>query len=122
MNANLKAAAVGLLTLFAVGACAKGGEAMDRGCPGLPNLDPATAEADAKHALAAHDSHLLGVNGYATELPGVDDRDAEMARKIGVKTIPGTSDAPAGPVCAKRNAKARRYAEIYNRTILNSRR
>lgn len=76
------------------------------------------AEADAREGFFRGDKRLLGVSGYSLEVPGTDLSIEEVESKYGINEIKSTGDVISGNVTDEHNAKSKRYAEIYNKTIL----
>lgn len=60
---------------------------------------------------------FLAVYGYSIEVVGVPEGSATLKR-YGYKIINGTTDAPCNKEHAELVAGVRRYAEIYNRELL----
>jgi hypothetical protein len=83
------------------------------------SLDKADA---ANHALAAvgnGDRRLLGVQGYSLVIPGVPaQRMEEYTRRLGVRLLKGTSDSWQNEEHKAYNVAAGRYADRYNRALL----
>ncbi len=77
-------------------------------CSAVPNLDPGKAVQDAQASWRGRDMRLLGVYGYALDVPGAEDTTGP------VRTLHGTSDDG----CIELNERARRYAAAYNKEIL----
>ena len=87
------------------------------GCPGLHSFEVSSAELDATHAVHSGNLKLLGVRGYAVEIPGFPD--VKMAReKYGVSIIEGTSDAIANETCRGLIDQAQIYAKNYNLAVV----
>ena len=80
----------------------------------LDALEPARAEADARAAISQGDEHLLGVYGYAAEVPGTTDD----ATSFDVLMIEDTSDYLRDKAHVRFNDRAVAYASAYNRVIL----
>ena len=88
----------------------------------LPSLSVDHATEDARKAIRTGDFRLLGMNGFATDLPGVPIDRGEDLRKIGsiygVRILRGSTDTPADRQHEQLIDNAHQYAEKYNRTIL----
>jgi hypothetical protein len=84
-------------------------------CAAPPAIEPQQAEGDARVSIARNDHRLVGVYGYATEVPGATPMDEE---RLGVRFIEGTSDMPASAAESEFNTRARQYAARYNTVIL----
>ena len=80
----------------------------------LDALDPRRAEADARAAINNGDLHLLGVYGYAAEVPGATDD----ATALDVLMIEDTGDFMRDKDHAAFNDRAQAYALAYNRVVL----
>ena len=62
---------------------------------------------------------LLGVQGFALTIPGIDEPEASRYRdRYGVLPIPGTTDTPESPEHERLNRQAEDYATRYNRLLL----
>lgn len=81
-------------------------------------LNPATAEADARQSLDRGDRRLLAVAGFSLEIPGTQLTASQAEAAYGIREIEGTSDMLDSPGAERANANARSYAETYNRTII----
>jgi len=81
----------------------------------LRRLRIADPVADAGRAVSAGDTRLLGLAGFALEVPGASERDR---RRLGVREIQGTSDFFDNVEHLQLQEIARGYAERYNRRIL----
>jgi hypothetical protein len=71
------------------------------------HYDPDRAPGDAAAARARGERYLLGVYGYAVEVPGQTDT------KLAIKIIEGTSDYE----CSRLNDRARDYARRFNEAM-----
>ena len=114
MAARKLAAALGLISLMSCGdlptaSGPKGGH------PDASSLSVGRAEADADTAMARGDASLLGVFGYATEVPAAPEGTVYNPGRCKVRMIEGTSDE--GP--RELNGRAREYARRYNARILS---
>jgi len=79
-------------------------------------LNPNNAAADAERAYARGDAQLIGVYGYAVEVPGyVGD---PYAHKADIRMLDGTGDAYCTTEEADLNRSARIYARKYNEVML----
>ena len=81
----------------------------------LRRLRIADPVADADRAVSAGDTRLLGLAGFALEVPGASERDR---RRLGVREIQGTSDFFDSVEHRQLQEIARGYAERYNRRVL----
>lgn len=77
-------------------------------------------ETEAADALGRGDHKLMGVRGYALEVPGTDLPIDEVERRFGVVEIAGTSDVYDAPGDRALNERARQYAARYNRYIIQN--
>ena len=85
----------------------------------LRKLRIENAVSDARKSADSKDFRLLGVRGFALEVPGVqEDNPLVIQSTYGIKIIEGTSDVVTGPEQEQLNANARTYAEKYNQTIV----
>jgi hypothetical protein len=64
------------------------------------------------------DLRLLAVMGYARVVPGVPEYDKKYAKYIGVKVIPGTTDAITSPEQGRILDAVDSYAVKYNRLVI----
>ncbi len=85
----------------------------------VSHLKPESAESDARVAVAHGDRRLLAVYGYTIEVPGVRTAVTELKARYGLRMLEGTSDSYQSPGDQKLNENARRYASIYNRTVIS---
>jgi|SRR5438876_2681628 len=81
----------------------------------LRRLKSADPVADADRAVSAGDTRLLGLAGFALEVPGASERDR---RQLGVREIRGTTDVFDSVEHLQLQELARGYAERYNRRVL----
>ncbi len=81
----------------------------------MAQVNPGHARSDAAKALARGDRRLLGVYGYAAEVPGVDAHAAGRP----VVFIEDTSDQIRDFGHARFNRKAAAYALVYNQALLD---
>lgn len=77
------------------------------------------AAADALAALEAGDVRLLGVLGVTCEVPGSVYMCSEAEQRYGLRVLKGTSDEPHEGREEELDARARRYARVYNETIIS---
>jgi hypothetical protein len=84
-------------------------------------LDSADVNAEfQRHVVRQHDTRFIATYGYATNIPGADDkRDAALIRRHGLRYIKGTSDAITSPEHERLVDKAEAYAERYNSMLLH---
>jgi hypothetical protein len=80
----------------------------------VQSADPA---ADCRAAVAAGDLRFVGVMNVGLTVPGAPDYRKRYS-KHGVKVISGTTDALEGRRALDRQLRARRYAETYNRLLI----
>jgi hypothetical protein len=89
---------------------------LDRRSDSLSRLDAAT---ELKTAVASGDWRFLGVVGYVVVAPGVDFNDPLYPKHpTDMRIIEGTSDSQVGDAGTRFNMVAARYAERYNRLLL----
>ena len=81
----------------------------------LRRLRSADPVADADRALSAGDTRLLGLAGFALEVPGASEGDR---KRLGVREIRGTVDLFHSDEHLQLQKMARVYAERYNRRVL----
>ena len=85
----------------------------------LRSLRVDRASDDAEAALERDDRRLLGVLGVACEVPGTTYMCSQAAEEHGLRILEGTSDEPMEGEEEEPDARARRYALAYNRTIIS---
>jgi len=85
-------------------------------CRYLESLRPEQAKAAADTALARGDLHLLGVNGYGLDVPGVHTAIDESRHPV--RAIDCTSDYLLSRKHARLTDNAVIYARDYNRRVL----
>jgi hypothetical protein len=85
----------------------------------LSHLRVELAVADAEAALQRGDGRVLGVLGAACEVPGTRYMCSEAEAKYGLRILEGTSDEPHRGQEEAIDARARRYARVYNETIVS---
>lgn len=108
--------------MFMIAGCTPGYRNPSEGEPVAPGevrltldaLDPRRADADARAAIVNGDLHLLGVYGYAAEIPGVPDEGTSR----NVLMIEDTSDFIRNRAHAQFNDRAYAYAMAYNRAVI----
>jgi len=89
-------------------------------CAVLGRLSVDSAAVDAAHDIRQGGQHLLGVEGYASELPGLVEQHGDLLpSNYRVKMLPCTTDAPLSARHAALIRKATSYAEAYNRAVLS---
>lgn len=59
---------------------------------------------------------FLAFRGFVIVVPGIDD--ASLIQRVGYDEIEGTSDYAPTAECHASNVAARRYAELYNRRLV----
>ena len=86
----------------------------------LARLKSADPEVDVQVAMRKGDYRFVGLMGYALEVPGINQREFQEKYRdqYGVKTIEGTSDYLETPEIGELWLLGRRYAERYNRLLL----
>ena len=114
MAARMLAAALGLVCLMSCGVSPTASGPKD-GRLDASSLTVGRAEDDADSALARGDASLLGVFGYAREVPAAPEGTAYKPGRCKVRMIEGTSDD--GP--RELNDRAREYARLYNERIIS---
>ncbi|HEY5047657.1 MAG TPA: hypothetical protein VII49_06545 [Rhizomicrobium sp.] len=72
-------------------------------------------ERDAMRAIRNRDFSLLGVNGFAVDVPGINADYEILREEYRIRLIAGTSDMAAGARGAAFNSAAKHYASKYNR-------
>jgi hypothetical protein len=84
----------------------------------LGRLEHADPEVDFRDAIRRRDFRFLGIAGFTLTVPGVPRSDENMLllETQGVRVIPGTGD---NPVSLKLQMRAARYAEHYNKLLLD---
>jgi hypothetical protein len=88
-------------------------------CRFLISLRVENAEFDANAAVIAKDFRLLGVYGYALEVPGLYFYDYYTALDRGeLRTIECTGDGIVSPRHERLNDNAYEYAKRYNTVVL----
>lgn len=113
---------VGCLALVACGHSAAGCDpaALSKHSKGLDELralNPINAPTDADRAYARGDARLIGVYGFALEVPGYDGDP--YAHKVDIRMLDGTGDAYCTKEEADLNHSARVYARKYNEVMLS---
>lgn len=83
----------------------------------LKSLNVSQAATDADHAYASGDRKLLGVYGYALEVPGLSGNPDNY--RYGIRPLDGTSDTACDDQERSLNSNARAYAKKYNEEILS---
>jgi hypothetical protein len=83
----------------------------------LRRLKVEKAANEARKSLESGDSRLLAVEGYAIDVPGVEEDWTKTQATCGIKVIEGTSDAINSPQQKQLIDNARAYAERYNQSI-----
>jgi hypothetical protein len=87
----------------------------------IEKLESADIAAEVEAALAKGDRRFIGVMGVGFMVSGVPDYSKKYAR-ADVRVLPNTSDAIDGPEHLRLQEAARRYAEQYNKLLLERRR
>jgi hypothetical protein len=87
-------------------------------CAYLESLRPETARADAEHAVARGDVHLLGINGFTLEVPGENPNYLFRPQHKPVQAIECTGDYRVSMKHERLNEAAENYAGLYNRRVL----
>lgn len=113
---------VGSLALVACGHSAAGCDSSalsshSKGLDELRVLNPINAASDADRAYARGDARLIGVYGFALEVPGYDGDP--YAHKADIRMLDGTGDAYCTEEEADLNHSARVYALKYNEVMLS---
>jgi len=85
----------------------------------LIGLDPGRATLDARKAIGRGDLHVVTVNGYGTEAPGVGGYWPAFTAVVGEQNLAGTSDVIRCKEHDRLNSRARLYAEAYNAEVLS---
>ena len=80
----------------------------------LRALEHADPQRDLAAALARGDTRFIGVYGFSREVPGLGSPHALLALRHGVHYVRDSSDTGE----PRLNRLARRYAEHYNRLLL----
>ena len=75
-------------------------------------------EAEARNNLSLRKNHFIGLYGYSTYYPGVADADLHYVKEMGADIIKGTSDVIISKEHENLIKKARRYAQVYNATLI----
>jgi hypothetical protein len=83
----------------------------------LKSLNVLQAVTDADHAYANGDRRLLGVYGYALEVPELSGNPDNY--RYGIRPLDGTSDTACDDRERSLNTNARAYAKEYNEEILS---
>lgn len=83
----------------------------------LRALNPINAATDAERAYARGNARLIGVYGFAVEVPGYDGDP--YAHKADIRMLDGTDDAYCTKEEAGLNHSARVYARRYNEVMLS---
>jgi hypothetical protein len=81
----------------------------------LKSADPVN---DAIQTIKNDSLYFIGVLGYATDIPGVDEYYSLYENKIPIKIINGTGDVIISDEMHELNYKARQYALQFNSVIL----
>jgi hypothetical protein len=90
-------------------------------CVALERLNVRDARVAAAEDAQHGDAHLLGVYGYASELPGLDGQQSDnLPSNFRVGMLPCTSDGPVSVRHAALNDRARAYAAAYNKATLSA--
>jgi len=85
----------------------------------LDSVRAANPAADAEAALARSDYRLVGVQGYSLEVPGLNPRDWERyGSTYGFRVVAGTSEVIGSKDQWALQGAAYRYAQAYNRLVL----
>jgi hypothetical protein len=74
----------------------------------------ANPDRDIAAAISKKDTRFIGLYGYATYVPGIDDGDTALVTMHGVRYLEGTSDGLRSPEHSRLNTLARNYATRYN--------
>lgn len=114
MAARMFIAALGFVCLISCSVAPTAPDSKD-GRTEASSLIVSSAEGDAEAALSRGDTRLLGLFGYAREVPGAPEGTAYTSGRCQVRMIEGTSDD--GP--RELNARAREYARRYNERIIS---
>jgi len=81
-------------------------------------LNSADPIEDAKTAIEKGNLEFAAVNGFAMEIPGIDEEESHRAYSDNnYETIEGTGDDLCSEEHARLNKLAREYASIYNKTL-----
>lgn len=81
------------------------------------------AQADPNHDFAVAcrtgDVRFIGMMGYGLSVPGVPNYEKVYAKSVGVKIIPGTTDAITNEQQRQLQDAVRFYAKKYNELVLD---
>jgi len=78
----------------------------------------ANPEKDFETARRKGDLRFVGMMGYGLSVPGVPDYEKTYAKSVGVKIIPGTTDAITSQKQSQLEEAVRLYAKRYNQLLL----
>jgi hypothetical protein len=85
---------------------------------GLDVLAKAEVAADVAAAKHRGDKRLIGIFGYALEIPGRETSSTTLPAGYSVTPIKGTSDAITSPTQERFQSRLRKYAALYNKGLL----
>jgi hypothetical protein len=83
----------------------------------LHSLAGEDAISKAERIASSGNPYLLGIQGFSLSFPGVDDPQAPQ--RVGYKIMEGTTDAIEDDSCWTYQRQARRFAERFNRRVLD---
>jgi hypothetical protein len=78
----------------------------------------ADPDSDFTKARQSGDLRFMGMMGYGLSVPGVPDYEKVYAKSVGVKIIPGTTDAIMSEEQRHLRDAVRLYAKKYNELVL----
>jgi outer membrane lipoprotein LolB len=84
----------------------------------LRGLKIENAVTDAEASMRSNDFRLLAIRGYTLDVPGTSEDIQSIKATYGIREIEGTSDAIDGSEHERLIENARRYAMVYNKTII----
>lgn len=87
----------------------------------IQNLDVGNADAAAEVATTKNDNRLFAVYGITVEVPGTSLTIEQAETCYGLNYIEGTSDEPTVGRNEELDINARKYAERYNKKVLELR-
>jgi len=84
----------------------------------IASFNLSNPEEDVERNYANNDKRFIAVVGIAAYCPGLTKDETSLLNKYGIRTIDGTSDMIESEEHGQLQAKATRYAEHYNKALL----
>jgi hypothetical protein len=105
-----------LIVIFTTAGCISAASQPGKCQPYLNALSAKDPAAEAEQVVRSKNPHLLAIQGFSFSFPGVDDQETPV--RMGYRVMEGTTDAIWDESCRIYQRRATRYAEIFNRRVM----